>query len=369
MAEEKKLYPLRFARIDDNESESVHIADLGYQDSLSLDGWLASNTISEIMDMYMDRVVGDHVYDYYGRQFPVLVKMLTGTEITPLLVHPDDETAEQRFDFLGKAKLWYVIDAKPGSRLFLGFKRDVTAEELYMSCRHGDVGDLLNEVVPEPGHSYFIHPGLVHAAGEGVKIMEISESSPLDFRIFNWGREFEGDEFDASLNLEEAFDFIDYKQYHPVDCHDCVEHSHIADKLTDCEEFTVSRINLADPLHIYGGRFDSFVVYTSVAGEALVQVRTEDGKNENYEIGEYQSILIPSEVPDFFLLPMSKKTVLLETIVEKRAEKDSYTGEECGCGEHHHHDGECGCHGHHHCDEDDDMDDFDDDMEENEYLS
>lgn len=362
MAEDKKLYPLRFAPIEDNESERVHIADLGYQDSLSLDGWLASNTISEIMDMYMDRVVGEHVYEYYGRQFPVLVKMLTGTAGTPLLVHPDDETAEQRFDFLGKAKLWYVIDAKPGSVLYLGFKRDVSAEEFYMACRHGDVAGLLNEVIPEPGHSYFIHPGLVHAAGEGVTILEISESSPLDFRLFNWGREFDGDEFDASLNLEEAFDFIDYKKYNSCQC-GCEEHG-IADKLTDCEEFAVSKIKLDDPLHIYGEKFDSFVVYTSVAGEALVQVRTEDGKNQNYEIGEFQSILIPAEIPDFFLLPMSRETVLLETIVGRRNEKDSYTGEECSCGEHHHHGHDCGCHDHHHCEDDEEGCECDDDEDD-----
>lgn len=366
MAEEKKLYPLRFAPIEDIESERVLIADLGYQDSLSLDGWLASNTISEIMDMYMDRVVGEHVYEYYGRQFPVLVKMLTGAERSPLLVHPDDEIAEQRFDFLGKAKLWYVIDAKPGSRLYLGFKRDVSAEEFYMACRHGDVESLLNEVTPEPGHSYFIHPGLVHASGEGVKVMEISESSPLDFRLFNWGREFDGDEFDASLNLEEAFDFIDYKKYNCGHC--CCEGHGVADKLTDCEEFAVSKIDLADPLHIYSGQFDSFVVYTSVAGEAMVQIRMEDGKNANYQIGEYQSILIPAEVPDFFLLPMSKETVLLETVVDRRSEKDSYTGEECECGEHHHHGHDCDCHGHHHCG-DDDEEYEDDDAEENVYLS
>lgn len=322
MAEEKKLYPIRFAPIEDNESENVHIADLGYQDSLALDGWLASNTISEIMDMYMDRVVGEHVYEYYGRQFPILVKMLTGSERSPLLVHPDDEIAGQRFDFLGKAKLWYVTDVKPGSHICLGFKRDVGAEEFYMACRHGDVEKLLNLVEPEAGQSYFIKPGTVHAAGEGVKIMEISESSPLDFRLYNWGKELEGDEFDASLNLEAAFDFIDYKQYHNVQC--ALGEKGVAEKLTDCEEFAVSKINLKDPLHIFGEQYDSFSVYTSVSGEAKVQVRDEDGKNQNYQIGEYQSILIPADVPDFFLLPMSEGTVLLETIVGRRTEKDSY---------------------------------------------
>ena len=57
MEEEKKLYPFKFIPIDETTQENVLLADLGYQDSLVREGWLAANSISEIMDMYMDRVV------------------------------------------------------------------------------------------------------------------------------------------------------------------------------------------------------------------------------------------------------------------------------------------------------------------------
>ena len=36
--------------------ESFELADLGYRDSLIREGWLASNSISELMDTYMDRI-------------------------------------------------------------------------------------------------------------------------------------------------------------------------------------------------------------------------------------------------------------------------------------------------------------------------
>ena len=53
MTEEKKLYPLRFCSIQDEYvwgKDEFILADLGYRDSLVKDGWLAANTISEVMD-------------------------------------------------------------------------------------------------------------------------------------------------------------------------------------------------------------------------------------------------------------------------------------------------------------------------------
>ena len=58
MTEERKLYPLRFCSILDEYvwgKDEFILADLGYRDSLVKDGWLAANTISEVMDTYLDR--------------------------------------------------------------------------------------------------------------------------------------------------------------------------------------------------------------------------------------------------------------------------------------------------------------------------
>ena len=49
-------------------------------------------------------------------------------------VHPDDEIAAERYDALGKAELWYVMDTRPGAKIYCGFSRDVTAQEFYDRC-------------------------------------------------------------------------------------------------------------------------------------------------------------------------------------------------------------------------------------------
>lgn len=357
--EEKKLYPFRLIPLEEGQ-ESVQIADLGYQDSEIQNGYLAADTISEVMDMYMDRVVGEHVFAWYGRQFPILMKYIKATDALPLMVCPDDETAGQRWDFLGKKKFWYIVDAEPGAKLYLGFAKDVEPADFYMAVRHADVGGMLNAITPHKGEAYVIEPGTVHSASGGVLIAEVAESSPLDFRIFNWGREMEGDEFDSQLNLDAAFDFITYSAYKaPAEGHHH-EMARVTRTLADCPEFKVTEVALMDALHIYSEKSGSFMFYSCLRGGALIKTAV-DGIAMEYPIDFGQSILVPADVSDFILEPRERGALLLEVMLEKRAGVDSYTGEEeDGCchddGEeecHCHDDGdeteeECHCHGHHH---------------------
>ena len=140
MKEQKKLYPIRF-----NEEtleypwgrETFSLADLGVVDSVAGNGWLAGNAFSDIMETYLERVGGEDVYKYYGRQFPVSVSFLDISGVFPARCHPDDEAAGQRYDALGKRVFWRVLEAAPDARLYIGFARDMSwpglCERLSMS--------------------------------------------------------------------------------------------------------------------------------------------------------------------------------------------------------------------------------------------
>ena len=312
MEEEKKLYPFSLIGSSDTPDELFHLADLGYPDSMIRNGWLSTNTLSEVMDTYMDRVVGEGVFAAFGRQFPVLIKTLKPSGRTPLMVHPDDEIASQRFDFLGKAKLWHIAKAAPGSRIYLGFSRDVSSREFYDAVQDGSVESLLNAVTPVPGDTFYIAPGTVHAAGPGVEIVEIAESSPLDFRIFNWGRQAgEVDPFDAELTLEAAFDFIDYHSLSPKPLRCAVGADGIG-KIYSGQEFTVSGIHLKDVLRVDNSGGDFFSAYLCVRGEAAVNdaSASPDGKAG-------MVVLVPAEVDEYYLVPLAEDTFLLEVTVER----------------------------------------------------
>lgn len=386
---EKKLYPLKFIPVasrrpwgghdlvdklgkefvecdeEGNETvigadeligESWEVADMGIEDSVVTNGWLAGNTISEIMETYLERVVGDDVYNYYGRQFPLLIKFLDINDKLSVQVHPDDEIAAERYDALGKSELWYILDAKPEAKIYMGFKREVTAQEFYDRCNEGTVEELLNVIYPKKGDVLFITPGTVHAADGGILLAEIQESSDMTFRLYDWGRE-KNPATARPIHLEEAIDIIDYRPYDPGkyrkgplwgaeashvpccdhECH-CDDHDHhhehsakegdVVETLVESSQFTVSQLNLADPLHIYTEKFGSFIIYVCIEGAASIQVPSVKSGGEafmdNYEFSKGETILIPAEMPDFYLVPRDRSTVLLEAVTRVQEELDEY---------------------------------------------
>ena len=300
---------------------SYQIADLGFKDSMIDNGWFGGNTLSELMGTYLERVVGDDVFEFYGLQFPVMVKVMDVTGWQPLQMNAADDVAAERYDSFGKTALWYVQDAAPDAELLLGFNRGIDPAEFYARCQDGSVKEVLNVVRPHKGEAYLIKPGTVFAAGPGLKIVEIAESSELTFNLHNWGMELLDSE---ELLLEEAFDLIDFKKYVPEPV--------AGDKLAVCPEFVVTKLDLKDGLHIFSEQPGSFAVYYCVTGEVAVQIPAENDKGakgvESYSLKAGHSILVPSELNDFFLIPAARGTVLLETLVEKRLVKDSYTNQE-----------------------------------------
>ncbi len=312
--EEKKLTPMRFQpeRVERKWGVSEYrIADLGYIDSIALDGWLSGNSISDIMQTYLERFTGEVPFENYGTQFPVMVKWLDIKGRTSLHVNPDDEAAEQRYDAFGKTALWYVAEAGPKAKLFLGFKRDVTAAEFYEKCQDGTVEELLNVVTPKVGEHYLVTPGMVHAA-EDVRLLEIAECSELWFRLHAWGDE------EAEIHLEEAFDLIDFKAYRMQVSKSNPEAP--TEKIAVTPQFTVSEIRLNNAMRIGAENNGSFLLYACVKGAGSLVV---EGMTPLYfHAGD--AIVVPAEIQQFTLSPEARGTLLMEASLEPRREPDAY---------------------------------------------
>ena len=364
---EKKLYPLKFipvpsrrpwggnalvnelgkhfVEVDEEGNETVlgpdvligeswELADMGIEDSVVENGWLAGNTISELMETYLERIVGENVYNHFGRQFPLLIKFLDINDKLSVQVHPDDQVAAERYDSLGKAEIWYVMDAKPEAKMYCGFNRDITAQEFYDRCKNGTVDEVLNVITPKKGDVIFITPGTVHAADGGILIAEIQESSDMTFRLYDWGREF-NPATARKMHVEEAIDVINYNAFDPTIYRkgplwgeESQEEDHVIQNLVECPQFSVSKVRLTDSLHIYTEQFESFIVYICLEGAASIQVPSTNEKGEacmeNYEFKKGETILVPADMPDFFLVPRDRDTILLEAVTRPEEALDAY---------------------------------------------
>lgn len=305
--EERKLYPMKFCAIQDDYSwgcEIFRLADLGYRDSLVKEGWLAGNAIGELMDMYMDQLVGEKAFSYWGRQFPLCLKHIKVKGRMPLRVHPGDEAAQQRWDFLGKEKLWYVLSCSKNASVMLGFRRATDASEVYSKCSDGTIGDILNIVAPHPGQLFHIPPGTPHAATGEMDILEISESSPLDFCMSSWGELVSEEEFDPALNFVDVMDLVEYGRF--------------SERLST--QFEASKLLLSGPIMEKRGDEDAFVILCCLSGKC--SVKAESSQDVILDKGEV--LLIPADCPDFALAPMETDTQMLRVTASSNPDVDSY---------------------------------------------
>lgn len=322
---------------DEAIGESWEIADMGVQDSVVANGWLAGNTISELMETYLDRIVGEDVYNRYGRQFPLLIKFLDIQNKLSVQVHPDDEVAEQRYDSLGKSEIWYVLDAAEDAKVYAGFNREISAQELYDRCHNGTVEEVLNVLHPKKGDAIRIVPGTIHAADGGLLIAEIQESSDLTFRLYDWGREF-NPKTARKMHLDEAIDLINYSKFDeslfikgPLWGDEYRNDSPVRE-LAKCPQFTVNEMKVSTPLQISKEKFNGFLIYMCIEGGASIQVSVPDGKGgrttESTDVHKGDTVLVPADMPDFTIVPTERDTLLVEAMVERQEEVDSYINPE-----------------------------------------
>jgi len=139
--------------------------------------------------------------DRFGVDTRLLVKLVDAGQRLPVHAHPHASFAAQHLGRAhGKAEAWYIVE---GGEVYLGLKQDVTADRLKSLVTSQDVDPLLgmlHRVEVSSGDVVYVPPGVLHAIGEGVFLVELQE--PEDLSMFLEWRDFELDgERDGHLGL------------------------------------------------------------------------------------------------------------------------------------------------------------------------
>lgn len=122
-------------------------------------------------------------------EFPLLVKVLMPREKLSVQVHPNDAEAQARgLGSRGKTECWYVLSAEPGAQIALGFREDISTDEIRASIEDQTLEEKLRYVTLKAGDMVFVDAGTVHAIGPGLVVLETQEYSDLTFRLYDYGR-------------------------------------------------------------------------------------------------------------------------------------------------------------------------------------
>lgn len=167
---------------------------IGESWELSLDGELASRTPD---GMPLLDLVGRPDGGYYRQpgELDLLVKWLDADDDLSVQIHPDDGHPSLAPDECGKPEAWYVVEARHDAAIHLGLAADVTDEGLARALAEGRTEGLLHRVAVEPGDFFLLEPGIPHAVGRGVFVVEPQRvrvgRKGVTYRFHDWGRRYD----------------------------------------------------------------------------------------------------------------------------------------------------------------------------------
>jgi len=276
--------------------------------SIVANGFLAGNNLQELTEVYMGDLVGDKIFEKYGNIFPILVKFIDADDILSVQVHPDDDMAREKHNAYGKEEMWYVMECEEDAEIIVGFKHDITREEYLRHLRNKTLRQILNSERARPGDVYHLPPGRIHALGAGVLVAEISQTSDLTYRIYDWER-VGPDGRGRELHTELAVEAMDYKSY-PEYKTPYTERINETTGLVSGDHFTTNLLHFDRPLSKDYYELDSFVIYIGLEGESSLE-----HENGTETIRKGETLLLPAVLKDIRLVP-KEKTRLLEVYIK-----------------------------------------------------
>ncbi len=320
-----KLYPIKFISktpqqiFGDEAPDGNEIWNLYsiFGESTEIEnGYLQGNTLDDLMEIYLGDSVGDAIFQHYKGEFPFLIRTINLAGDMPVFLYPDDHTAFEREETFGGESVWYVKSVKQGAKVYIGLKKDSSAEEIYNCSTNGTFNQILTQFTPKVGDTFYIEPNTPFSASGEIELIQIGQSTDL---IYSLGELNENeDELSGYDNdITEAIDIINYNK---VD----KEKIHFKDITTALkgEKLNIRKRIISESDRIYPSLFNSFIIFICLNGDAILRM---NDKSE-YQVNKGEVIFIPAAMEDFIINPSKDGVELLEIIASqpKAAQSDNY---------------------------------------------
>ena len=269
----------KFKGIDTDQAnigESWEISGVPGHESVVEGGEDDGMTIVELIDKYGADLIGHDVYNRFGNQFPLLIKIIDARDNLSVQVHPDDELAGKRHNSKGKTEMWYVIDADHDSDIIAGLSKEITPEEYRARIADNSITEVLASHKSHAGDVFFLPAGRIHAIGGGNLIAEVQQTSDITYRVYDYDRRgLDGKP--RELHVEEAVDAIDYKVYdNYVTEYDRDAKGEVP--LVGCQYFDVQKVTVEGQTTLQH-HSDSFVVLICISGQCTIDIDREAACN------------------------------------------------------------------------------------------
>ncbi len=158
---------------------------------------MPNGSIFTLMDLLKNKrlanlILGESVVKHFGQNFPILVKFVDVHKHMSAHLHPSQACAKALGENdPGKEEVFIVLDLHENaeSALYLGLKDGVTREVFEEAiAKEENILELSHKIYVKPGEIYRIPSGVLHCWTGGSIAVEITESSDLTYRMYDFRR-------------------------------------------------------------------------------------------------------------------------------------------------------------------------------------
>ena len=298
----------------ENVGESWVISDVDKYPTEVSNGPHAGDSLQDLIEVYMDELVGEKVYDTFGNRFPLLMKFIDATDDLSIQVHPGDEFALENEDCMGKTEMWYVLPAKGKSSIYLGWNQQMNVSLIHAAIADGTLASYLRKYEVHEGDVAFIPAGTVHAMCKDTIVAEIQENSDITYRLYDYNR-VGNDGRKRPLKLDKALKVMDFNPDNGASFQRTAPRINGAVNLQMTPFFTVNMLSPVRPIQRDYAPLDSFVAYMCVEGQCHVTALDCESEHKTASLHIGEAVLLPASLNDILIEPQGP-CKLLEIYVE-----------------------------------------------------
>ena len=261
-------------------------------------------------------ILGDHA-DRFAQQFPIRFDFLDTFDGGNLSVqcHPRLSYIREHFgeDFT-QDETYYILDAKPETKVFLGFQKDIDPpafrSALEESQQHGKPVEIERfvQALPSEKHRLFLIPsGTIHCSGIDNLVLEISATPYIfTFKMYDWLRlDLQGKP--RPLNIQRAFDNLYFERRGEMVERELVAQPTLLESGPDWQIYHLP----THPSHFYDVHRIEFETSVSVHTDGSphllmlvegtsIRLETHRGKSQRFNYAE--TFLVPAAADQYQLI-------------------------------------------------------------------
>lgn len=298
----------------ENVGEAWVISDVERFPTIVSNGHHAGDSLQDLLEVYMDELVGGKVYDTFGNHFPLLLKFIDAADDLSIQVHPDDDYALEHEKSPGKTEMWYVLPSREKAAIYLGWNRQMNASLIHAAIADGSLAEHLNHIGVHEGDVAYIPSGTVHAMCRNTIVAEIQENSDITYRLYDYNR-VGNDGKKRPLKLDKALQVMDFSPANGAFCKPTMPRIDGVVNLQKTPYFTANLLSPTKPVQRDYAPLDSFVAYMCVEGRCNVVAMDCEAEEKSVPLRIGEAVLIPAALNDILIQPQGH-CKLLEIYVE-----------------------------------------------------